>query len=62
MNAMGAVYAAHGHALLGDEKTAQRAFDQALALLAKPPEAPFGRGRWLNEPYVKAQRASPARP
>lgn len=57
LNAMGAVYAAHGHALLGDERTAQHAFDQALALLAKPPEAPFGRGRWLNEPYVEAQRA-----
>ncbi|MFE3505398.1 helix-turn-helix transcriptional regulator [Kitasatospora sp. NPDC059160] len=57
LNAMGAVYAAHGHALLGDERTAQRSFDQALVLLAKPPEAPLGRGRWLNEAYVEAQRA-----
>ncbi|MFJ9841758.1 helix-turn-helix transcriptional regulator [Kitasatospora sp. NPDC101155] len=57
LSAMGAVYTAHGHALLGDERTAQYAFDQALALLAKPPEAPFGRGRWLNEAYVEAQRA-----
>nr|BFD94019.1 helix-turn-helix transcriptional regulator [Kitasatospora sp. Xyl93] len=57
LTAMGAVYAAHGHALLGDERTAQNAFDQALALLARPPEAPFGRGRWLNEAYVEAQRA-----
>ncbi|WP_327677235.1 helix-turn-helix transcriptional regulator [Kitasatospora sp. NBC_00458] len=57
LSAMGAVYGAHGHALLGDELTAQRTFDQALELLARPPEAPIGRGRWLNEAYIEAQRA-----
>ncbi|MFI9273928.1 helix-turn-helix domain-containing protein [Kitasatospora sp. NPDC052896] len=57
LSAMGAVYGAHGHAALGDELTAQNTFDQALALLAQPPEAPAGRGRWLDESYVEAQRA-----
>lgn len=57
LSAMGAVYGAHGHALLGDERTAQQAYDQALSLLARPPEAPPGRGRWLDEAYVVAQRA-----
>ncbi|MFE2104554.1 helix-turn-helix transcriptional regulator [Kitasatospora sp. NPDC059463] len=57
LSAMGAVYEAHGHALLGDERTAQHTFDQALSLLTRPPEAPVGRGRWLNEAYVEAQRA-----
>ncbi|MFD7588340.1 helix-turn-helix transcriptional regulator [Kitasatospora sp. NPDC059811] len=57
LSAMGAVYAAHGHALGGDERTAQHTFDQAISLLAERPEAPVGRGRWLNEAYVEAQRA-----
>lgn len=57
LSAMGAVYGAHGHALLGDELTSQRTFDQALALLARPPEAPDGRGRWLDAAYIEAQRA-----
>ncbi|MFF4814523.1 DNA-binding protein [Kitasatospora sp. NPDC001309] len=57
LSAMGAVYGAHGHALLGDERTAQNTFDHALALLADPSEAPVGRGRWLNAAYVEAQRA-----
>ncbi|MGW2540051.1 helix-turn-helix transcriptional regulator [Kitasatospora sp. NPDC001574] len=57
LSAMGAVYGAHGHALLGDELTAQHTFDQAMTVLAQPPEGPVGRGRWLNEAYVEAQRA-----
>ncbi|MFJ7244534.1 DNA-binding protein [Kitasatospora sp. NPDC098652] len=57
LSAMGAVYGAHGHALLGDELTAQHTFDQALALVTDPSEAPIGRGRWLNAAYVEAQRA-----
>ncbi|MFF3006708.1 helix-turn-helix transcriptional regulator [Kitasatospora sp. NPDC057940] len=57
LSAMGAVYGAHGHALLGDELTAQHTFDRALALIADPSEAPIGRGRWLDAAYVEAQRA-----
>ncbi|MFF2657314.1 DNA-binding protein [Kitasatospora sp. NPDC058032] len=57
LSAMGAVYGAHGHALLGDERTAQHSFDHALALIADPSEAPVGRGRWLDAAYVEAQRA-----
>ncbi|WP_441245221.1 helix-turn-helix transcriptional regulator [Kitasatospora sp. McL0602] len=57
LSAMGAVYGAHGHALLGDELTAQHTFDRALALIAEPSAAPVGRGRWLDAAYVEAQRA-----
>ncbi|MFJ6621513.1 DNA-binding protein [Kitasatospora sp. NPDC091335] len=57
LSAMGAVYGAHGYALLGDELTAQHTFDHALALIADPSEAPIGRGRWLDAAYVEAQRA-----
>ncbi|MFJ1931597.1 DNA-binding protein [Kitasatospora sp. NPDC088160] len=57
LSAMGAVYGAHGHALLGDERSAQHTYDRALAMLADPSEAPVGRGRWLDTAYVEAQRA-----
>ncbi|MFI9787391.1 helix-turn-helix domain-containing protein [Kitasatospora sp. NPDC051984] len=57
LSAMGAVYGAHGHALLGDERTAQYGFDHAIALLTEPTEPPVGRGRWLTAAYVEAQRA-----
>ncbi|WP_344557439.1 helix-turn-helix transcriptional regulator [Kitasatospora saccharophila] len=57
LSAMAAVYGAHGYALLGDERSAQHALDQALALITDPSEAPIGRGRWLDATYVEAQRA-----
>ncbi|MFD0566217.1 helix-turn-helix domain-containing protein [Kitasatospora saccharophila] len=55
--ALGAVYGAHGHALLGDELACQRAYDQALELVSVPSETGANRGHWLNAAYVEAQRA-----
>ncbi|WP_370219874.1 DNA-binding protein [Kitasatospora sp. GAS1066B] len=57
LSAMGAVYGAHGHALLGDELASQRTYDQALVLVGGESEAVVGRGRWLDAAYVEAQRA-----
>ncbi|WP_233444662.1 DNA-binding protein [Streptacidiphilus albus] len=57
LSAMGAVYGAHGHALLGDELSSQRAYDQALVLVSGEHEEAIGRGRWMNAAYVEAQRA-----
>ncbi|GAA2255078.1 hypothetical protein GCM10010430_43570 [Kitasatospora cystarginea] len=57
LSAMSAVYGAHGHALLGDEMASQRAYDQALLLVSRPPDAEVGRGRWLDAAYVEAQQA-----
>ncbi|MFD4906587.1 helix-turn-helix domain-containing protein [Kitasatospora purpeofusca] len=36
LSAMGAVYGAHGHALRGDERACQNAYDQALEVVAGP--------------------------
>ncbi|MFD0275649.1 DNA-binding protein [Kitasatospora sp. NPDC127111] len=55
--AMATVYAAHGHALLGDELACQRAYDEALELVIGPKDVPVSRGRWLEAAYVEAQRA-----
>ncbi|MFJ4189108.1 helix-turn-helix domain-containing protein [Kitasatospora sp. NPDC089509] len=55
--AMARVYAAHGHALAGDELACQRAYDEALGLVAGPRDVPVSRGRWLEATYVEAQRA-----
>ncbi|MFE4977850.1 helix-turn-helix transcriptional regulator [Kitasatospora sp. NPDC056651] len=55
--AMARVYAAHGHALAGDEPACQRAYDEALELVTGPRDVPVSRGRWLEAAYVEAQRA-----
>lgn len=55
--AMATVYAAHGHALRGADLTCQRAYNEALELVAGPNEMPISRGRWLEAAYVEAQRA-----
>ncbi|GAB7183053.1 helix-turn-helix transcriptional regulator [Kitasatospora sp. Ki12] len=55
--AMARVYAAHGHALAGDELACQRAYDEALKIVSSPNETPVSRGRWLDAAYVEAQRA-----
>ncbi|MGC0316183.1 helix-turn-helix domain-containing protein [Kitasatospora acidiphila] len=57
LSAMGAVYGAHGHALLGDEVACHRAYDEALELVSTTTNGPTGRGRWLDAAYVEAQRA-----
>ena len=57
LSAMGAVYGAHGHALRGDERASQNAYDQALEVVAGPSIDETSRGRWLDASYVEAQRA-----
>ena len=58
LSAMGAVYGAHGLALMGDGLAAQRAYEQALELVNDPKnETGIRRGHWLDEAYVEAQRA-----
>ncbi|BAJ31000.1 putative transcriptional regulator [Kitasatospora setae KM-6054] len=57
LTALGAVYGAHGHALLGDELACQQAYDQALELVSVPTETGANRGHWLDAAYVEAQRA-----
>ncbi|WP_181442575.1 helix-turn-helix domain-containing protein [Streptomyces tateyamensis] len=55
--AMGTVYGAHGHALRGDERASQNAYDQALEVVTLPNDDETLRGRWLDAAYVEAQRA-----
>ncbi|WP_195911046.1 helix-turn-helix transcriptional regulator [Streptomyces kaniharaensis] len=57
LGALGAVFGAHGHALLGDGLASQRGYDLALELVTRPGDTEVRRGHWLNEAYVEAQRA-----
>ncbi|WP_457033128.1 helix-turn-helix transcriptional regulator [Kitasatospora sp. P5_F3] len=57
LSAMGAVYGAHGHAMLGDALACQRSYDQALDLVSRPSDSEVRRGHWLDAAYVEAQQA-----
>ncbi|WP_079125055.1 helix-turn-helix domain-containing protein [Streptomyces lushanensis] len=58
LQAMGAIYRAHGHALQGDSTACQRAYDTALKLVSDlNDDTPRRRGGWLNATYVQAQHA-----
>ncbi|CAM5540441.1 helix-turn-helix domain-containing protein [Streptomyces abikoensis] len=56
--AVAATYAAHGHALRGDEAECKRAYDHARDLLhAAEPDPGSNWGVWLDDAYIDAQRA-----
>ncbi|WP_369182776.1 helix-turn-helix transcriptional regulator [Streptomyces sp. Y1] len=57
LGALGAVFGAHGHALLGDGLASQRGYDLALELVTRPSDTEVRRGHWLDVGYVEAQRA-----
>ncbi|QKW19402.1 helix-turn-helix domain-containing protein [Kitasatospora sp. NA04385] len=57
LTALGAIYGAHGYALLGDESACQRAYDEALELVSLPSDFEAKRGHWLDAAYAEAQRA-----
>lgn len=55
--ALGALSAAHGHALNRDPVGCHRTFDTVLGLLDRVADEPPGqRGNWLDSPHVHAQR------
>jgi tetratricopeptide (TPR) repeat protein len=55
--AIAATYAAHGHALLGDAVSTERAYDKAHDLLAHSDPDASHWGPWLDDPYIAVQRA-----
>ncbi|MBF6046389.1 helix-turn-helix domain-containing protein [Streptomyces sp. NRRL B-1677] len=56
--AVAATYAAHGHALRGDEAEAMRAYDHARDLLhTADPDPESNWGVWLDDAYIDVQRA-----
>ncbi|MFI5753928.1 helix-turn-helix domain-containing protein [Streptomyces sp. NPDC051569] len=57
LQAMSAMYGAHGHALYGDSGACRRAYDMVLNLVSELHDEAGRRGGWLDTTYVQAQRA-----